>query len=159
MNVWGNCDHCFTYQPDQPKSSYSQIFQLLHFSTDFDEILFGGIFWLKHKVGKVWSRYNHFLTYQPDQPNLYFWKQISRWANFANFHSIWFKLGTEVICIPPIEKWTFEDLLASQIRHSFNYQLFTLLITRSLTFRRGPKLLLRFFYYFSRIVIWKKVHP
>merc|ERR1712002_279827 len=33
---------------------------------------------------------------RPDQPNLYFWEKISRWANLANFHPIWFKFGTEV---------------------------------------------------------------
>ena len=37
---------------------------------------------------------------RPDQPNLYFWQKISRWANLANFHPIWFKFCTEVINKP-----------------------------------------------------------
>jgi hypothetical protein len=43
-----------------------------------------------------------------DQPNLYFWEKISRWANSANFHPIWFKFGTEVIGKPLNRNRIFE---------------------------------------------------
>ena len=41
-NVWSGCDHFSTYQPDQPKSTKSENFQLPCFSSDLDEIWYGG---------------------------------------------------------------------------------------------------------------------
>ena len=43
---------------------------------------------------------------RPNQPN--FWQTISRWANLANFHPIWFKFCTEVISKPPNRFRMFE---------------------------------------------------
>ena len=37
---------------------------------------------------------------RPNQPNLYFWEEVSQWANLIHFHPILFKSCTEVICKP-----------------------------------------------------------
>ena len=45
---------------------------------------------------------------RPDQPNLYFLEKISKWANLAIFHPIWFIFGTDVIGKPLISFRMFE---------------------------------------------------
>ena len=37
-----------------------------------------------------------------------YWEKISRWANLANFHPIWFKFGTEVVGKPLNKNRMFE---------------------------------------------------
>ena len=68
LNVWSGCGHFSTNQPDQPKPTNSENFQLLCFSSDLDEIWYGGSKWLKNNIEWVLKCYDHFWTYQPDQP-------------------------------------------------------------------------------------------
>ena len=52
---------------------------------------------------------------RPDQPNLYFWQKISRWANLANFHPIWFKFCTKVIG-KPLNRFRMFEVAATFFR-------------------------------------------
>ena len=74
----------------------------LGYQVDF---LYGNLAWLCALNPNFWANFTH--ADRPDQPNLYFWEKISRWANLANFHPIWFKFGTEVICEPLIYNRAF----------------------------------------------------
>ena len=68
--------------------------------------LYGDLPWLACMDSNFWADFTH--ADQPDQPNLYFWEKISKWANLAIFHLIWFIFGTEVIGKPLIRFRMFE---------------------------------------------------
>ena len=51
-------DHFSTYQPDQPKPTNSENFQLLCFSSDLNEICYRGQYWLENNIEWVWNTYS-----------------------------------------------------------------------------------------------------
>ena len=82
----------------------------LSYQADF---LCGDFPWLACMDPNFWVNFTH--ADRPDQPNLYFWVKISRWANLANFHPIWFKFCTEVIS-KPLNRFRMFEVAATIFR-------------------------------------------
>ena len=62
--VWNAYNHFSTYQPDQPKPTNNENFQLLWFSSDSDEIWYRGLYWAESNIEWVWNGYIHISTQQ-----------------------------------------------------------------------------------------------
>ena len=108
--VWSRYNHFLTYQPDLPKLSYSEMAGKFHDGITLERFELLSQFFVWWLITTSYYGNEHLSKFHPciQLAISRFWEKISRWANFAIFYPIWFKLGTEVICNPPIGKWTFE---------------------------------------------------
>ena len=80
----------FFDQPARPTKTKIENFQLLCFSSDLEEIWYGGSKWPKNSIEWVLSNYGHFLTFQPDQPKLTKSKNFQLLCFSLNLDEIWY---------------------------------------------------------------------
>ena len=97
--VWNGYGHFLTYQTDQPKPTNNENFQLLRFSSDLNEIWFGGK--KQHRMSLKWLRSFFYLAHSRADvsnitpPTQRFWSflvwryPLGRNLEIQNFLALW----------------------------------------------------------------------